>query len=513
MNKDGTFNEKAGKYKGMKSEEARATIIKDLEELGVVEKLEPIEHVVNVHERCGTDIEILMTEQWFIKYLDLKEKMMEWGNEITWYPYHMKNRYDNWVKGLKYDWNISRQRFFGIPIPVWYCKNCNEISLPEENELPVDPMKDNPKKKCKCGSDEFVPEKDVLDTWATSSLTPQLSIQLMPKEIQKKLYPMDLRPQAHDIITFWLFNTVAKSHLHYNVKPWKNVMISGWALDSHGKKMSKSKGNVVEPQVMIEKYSADCLRFWAASSKLGEDLPFQEKDFITGKKFVTKLWNASKFAIMHLEDYKKKELKYSELDIMDKWILSKLNRITKMCNESFENYEYSRVKAEVENFFWNVFCDNYLEIVKDRLYNSERRGKEAKLSGQYTLYHVLLDTLKLIAPVTPYITEEIYTLYFKEHEKEESIHLTNYPEYEKEFDNEKASKIGDDFVAILSAVRKFKSSKGVSLNTSVKELIIESKEKFDSVKEDLMAATKAEKISHGEGDIEVNSEIKIKIVM
>ncbi|MEM4244711.1 MAG: valine--tRNA ligase [Candidatus Nanoarchaeia archaeon] len=468
MNKDGTFNEKAGKYKGMKSAEAREAIIKDLQDLGVVEKIEPIEHVVNVHERCGTDIEILMTDQWFIKYLDLKDDMLKWGDKLNWYPKHMKNRYDNWVKGLKYDWNISRQRFFGIPFPLWYCKGCGFVVLANESELPVDPLKDKPPVKVcpKCNSKEFIPEKDVMDTWATSSLTPQITVQLMPEKFYKKLFPMSLRPQAHDIITFWLFNTTVKSQLHYKVNPWHDVMISGWALDPHGKKMSKSKGNIIEPQVMIEKYSADCLRFWAASSKLGEDLPVQEKEFVAGKKFVTKIWNASKFCFTHLADYIGERPK--KLELFDEWLLLKLNKVIEASTKSFENYDYSRTKSEVENFFWNVFCDNYLEIVKDRLYNYDVRGEDARLSAQYTLYNSLLTIIKLMAPITPYITEEIYQNYYAKEEKLKSIHVSSWPKYDKGWEDKDLEKLGDDALEIISKVRKFKSEHGKALKTPVK---------------------------------------------
>ena len=282
LNKDGTLNKKGGKYQGLSTKEARKEIIKDLEKENRIEKIEPIQHVVNVHERCGTEIEILMTDQWFIKYLDLKKEFLKIGNKLNWHPNHMKNRYDNWVKGLKYDWCISRQRFFGVPFPVWYCKGCGEIILADKKNLPVDPLKDSPPiKNCpKCKSKMFEPEKDVLDTWATSSLTPKIAASLVPN-FYNKIYPMNLRPQAHDIISFWLFNTVVKSYLEDKRAPWTDVIISGWVLDPHGKKMSKSKGNVIEPQEMIEHYSADSLRFWAASSKLGEDIPFQEKELVS----------------------------------------------------------------------------------------------------------------------------------------------------------------------------------------------------------------------------------------
>ncbi|MBW2999443.1 valine--tRNA ligase, partial [Candidatus Woesearchaeota archaeon] len=229
---DGKMNEKAGKYKGMTIKEAREKIIEDLKKENLLVKEKKISHTVNVHERCGTEVEILNTKQWFIKYLDLKDTFLKAGKQMKWFPPHMRVRYDNWIKGLQWDWCISRQRHFGVPFPVWYCKKCEEVILAEKDQLPVDPLTDKPKKPCKCGSKDFVPEKDMLDTWATSSLTPQIAAELfIEKGLYDKLYPMNLRPQAHDIITFWLFNTVVKSQMHAKKNPWKDIMISGFALD------------------------------------------------------------------------------------------------------------------------------------------------------------------------------------------------------------------------------------------------------------------------------------------
>ena len=514
MDISGKYNNLAGKYCGMSSLDARKQVLIDLEEDNSLVKKEPISHVVNVHERCGTDIEYVATEQWFIKYLDLKEKFLKDGAKLNWYPPHMKQRLDNWIKGLKWDWCISRQRFFGVPFPVWYCKECKEVILAKKEDLPVDPLKDKPTiKECpKCKSTKFIPEKDILDTWATSSLTPRLAIELMPQEIQKKLYPMSLRPQAHDIITFWLFNTLVKSQLHYGVNPWKDVMISGHALDPHGKKMSKSKGNVVEPQAVIEQYSADCLRFWAAGSRLGDDLPYMEKDLVTGQKFITKLWNACKFAIMHLEDYKGEKPK--KLEVMDKWILSKLGRIIKSSTDSFLKYEYSRTKADVENFFWHELCDNYLEIVKDRLYNPDTRGKDERLSAQYGLYNTLLAILKMMAPIMPNITEEIYQLYFGKYEKIKSIHISSWPKVRGA--DEKAEKIGDLAVYAVQKARQAKSEQNLSLKNPLKNLFVKgkvSKEDFESVKDDIIGATKAEKISYEKlkDDSKIDEEVVLEL--
>jgi valyl-tRNA synthetase len=484
----------AGKYEGQKIKEARANIIEELKSVNLLLKEEPITHAVNVHERCGTPIEFIHSKQWFIKYLDLKEDMEKWGSELNWYPEHMKNRYDNWVKGLAWDWCISRQLPYGVPFPVWYCKDCDEVILAKEEDLPVDPLSDKaPVEKCKCGCIEFIPEKDIINTWATSSLTPQIAAALVP-EMYDKLYPMSLRPQAHDIITFWLFNTVVKSRLHNNVNPWKDCIISGWALDPKGKKMSKSRGNVIEPQVMLDKYGADSLRFWAAGSKLGEDLAFQEKDLFTGQKTVTKLWNASKFGIMMLKDYQPKE--ESSLEDFDKWLLSKLNNLVKSSTEAYDKYEYARVKLDLEKFFWHIFCDNYLELVKDRLYNPDQR--EGSESGKIALYKTLLNQLKMFAPIMPYITEEIYQAYFKDKEGKESIHLTSWPAYNEKFIDNEIEEIGDKLVEVISQVRKVKSENKVSLKEPVTEIVLDlEEEKVKGFLDDFKAVTKAQKVSFG----------------
>jgi len=515
ISRDGKMTKLAGKYEGMPIELARKMIIEDMKDQRLLVSQEPIKHAVNVHERCGTPVEFIHSKQWFIKYLDLKEDMMRWGKELNWFPKHMKNRYDNWVGGLQWDWCISRQLPFGVPFPVWYCKKCDEIILADEKQLPVDPLADNPPvKKCpKCGEAEFVPEKDLINTWATSSLTPQIAASLVP-EMYDKIYPMSLRPQAHDIITFWLFNTVVKSRLHNNVNPWKDAVISGWALDPKGKKMSKSKGNVVEPQEMMDKYSADSLRFWAAGSKLGDDLPFQEKDFVTAQKTVTKLWNASKFAAMHLEDFDPAKHEDIELEQYDTAILSKLNRMVNECTENFDMYEYSRIKNDVEKFFWQDICDFYLEISKDRLYNPDKRGENERRSAQFTLYKLILTTIKMFAPIIPHITEDIYQKYFKKHEKAESIHISGWPVYTKKLDNEKAELHGCVVDFIIEQTRKAKSEKNVSLKEPVKKIAVEAKiteADFDKVKDDIKGVTHAETIEFKQMDDKSEEDFKCSI--
>jgi valyl-tRNA synthetase len=497
---EGKMTKLALKYEGHDIKTARKLIIEDMKDQRLLISQEPITHAVNVHERCATEIEFIHSKQWFIRYLDLKEEFLEKGRELNWYPEHMRNRYENWVKGLQWDWCISRQRFSGVPFPVWYDKKTGEPIYASEEQLPVDPLKDLPKGYT---AEQVVPEKDIMDTWATSSLTPRISTELFKEhKVFKKLLPMSLRPQAHDIITFWLFNTVVRSYLHDNELPWKDVIISGWALDSQGKKMSKSKGNVIEPQVMIDKYSADALRFWAASSSLGEDLSFQEKELLTGQKMVTKLWNASKFAIMHLEDFNTNEIiEFEKLEIMDKWLFSKVNKTIKIVTKAFENYEYARTKLDVEKLFWQNFCDNYLEIAKDRLYNPDKRGEKERLSAQYVLYNSLNSILKMLAPIMPFITEEIYHLYFAEKENKKSIHNTSWPKYDEKLIDDKAEKSGDLLVSVLQDVRKAKSEANKSLKEPVSELIIEGKisaDEFTLIEDDLKASTRAEKIFYKE---------------
>jgi valyl-tRNA synthetase len=519
FDKSGKMNDLALEFKGLKIKDARREIITKLKEKGFLLHQKEITHAVNVHERCKTEIEFLKTPQWYIRILDKKEALLEAAQDISWYPAHMKVRYDHWVQNLNWDWCISRQRHFGIPIPIWYCMKCNAQVVPELKDLPVDPLVESPKKKCSCGSTYFKGETDVLDTWATSSISPEISGNWVHQgeydytfEEQK---PFSLRPQAHDIIRTWLFYTLVKSYYHHGRVPWKNVVISGHAQDPQGRKMSKSLGNIIEPQEMIKKYSADALRFWAAGSKLGDDLPFMDKDLMTGQKFTTKLWNASKFTLMHLEDYKRG----GSFEVFDKWLLTKLQRAIKASTDSFDKYEYFRTKAEVEKFFWQIFCDMYLEIVKDRLYNPAVRGVDARMSAQHALYECLLGLLKLSAPIMPHITEEIYQLYFASKESKKSIHISSWPEYHQKWIDEDAEKTGDMGVDVISTVRKFKSENKLSLKEEIKELILVSEEngfsdRMGSISADLKAVLNVQQISFkGKTALETEAfKIKVGIV-
>jgi valyl-tRNA synthetase len=449
IEKNGVLN--FGNYSGLKIKSAREQILKDLKSKNLIKEQKEIEHIVNCHDKCGTEIEFLETEQWFIKILDKKKELIGQGKKIKWYPEFMFKRYENWINGLEWDWSISRDRHFGVPIPIWKCE-CGKIIVPEEKELPVDPLQT--KKICPKCKNQAIGETRVFDTWATSSMTPQIASELIGGKIK---IPFSLRPQAHDIIRTWAFYTIVKSYLHEKKIPWKDIIISGF-VKLGGEKMSKSKGTGIDPKKVLQEYGADVLRFWASSSKLGNDLDYQEQDLISGKKLITKLINASNFVFMNLKDFDGKRPK--EIERLDELFLEKLNYLISTITKRFESYDYSSSKNKIEQFFWKDFCDNYLEIVKKRVYSEE--GNKRK-SAQYVLYRILFAILKMFAPIMPFITEEIYQEHFRGFEKEKSIHVSGWP---KKVDGFKESIVNDFdfFVDLLNKVRTEKTRMQKSMN-------------------------------------------------
>lgn len=486
---DGRLNEFAGKYKGLGIKRAREKILDDLGKAGLIIKEDKISHVVNVHDKCGTEIEFLPTDQWFIKILDKKKELIKQGKKVKWYPKFMFKRYENWVKGLEWDWSISRDRHFGVPMPVWECKKCGEIILPKNNELPVDPLKLG--KKCPRCNENALGETKVLDTWATSSLTPQLALSLIKNKLK---IPMSLRPQAHDIIRTWAFYTITRAYLEEKKLPWENIMVSGFVTLGR-EKMSKSKGNVIEPQQVIKEYSADALRYWAASSKLGEDLPYQEKEVRAGKRTITKLFNASRFVFMNLKNFDGKKPK--KLEKVDEEFLKEINNLVRISTQAFDRYSYSFAKSNIENFFWRYFTDNYLEIVKGRIYNEKG---DKKKSAQYVLYQGLLSILKIFAPIMPFITEEIYQEHFKKFEKEKSIHISNWPSF-----NKIAQPSGEFrmFCTLLSWVRTEKTKARKAMNAKcIVYLQKGNKRALRGMEEDFKNVTNAVEIKEGKFKVE-----------
>ena len=502
----GRMTSLAGKYEGLKTKEARAQIIEDLKAQDLLIKQDPIKHQVSVHERCGTEMEINLKKQWFIKTLENKEEWLKKGNEVEWHPSFMKSRYTDWVENLMMDWCISRQKYFGVPFPVWYCKDCGEIIVADEKDLPVNPLVTSPKHACpKCGSKNFEPESDILDTWATSSVTPQINTKWnVNDEFYKKMMPMSLRPNAHDIIRTWDFYTIVKSFYHSNCLPWQNVMISGFIMASQGQKISKSKSNAKnDPIDLINTFSADVVRYWTATGSLGRDIIFNEEKFKIGARLANKLYNASKFVWLFLEDYKLKEV---ELKPIDKWIISKFNEMRERFINYFEKYEVGLAMSELETFFWN-FCDNYIELVKVRMYNPEIYGEEAKASAQYACYHVLLEMLKMFGIYLPHITEEIYQNTFKDKENVESIHNFELIELPIKKDADLIKK-GEEVCEVVSKIRGYKTDNKISLKTKLEKVIISTKniDFFKSVEDDVKAVTSAQQIEYVEGDLDAKVE-------
>jgi len=494
MEKNGCIN--APGYEGLYVTKARKNILEDLENANLITEQKQMQHAVNTHDKCGTAIEFIDTPQWFISVIDKKKELIEQGNKIKWYPEHMKKRYDNWVNGLEWDWSISRNRHFGIPIPAWECE-CGEIIVAEKKDLPIDPQ--IIEKKCPKCDKVMTPESMVLDTWATSSASPRIASNLVENKIK---IPYSLRPNGHDIIRTWAFYTIVKEYLLDNRIPWNDIVISGM-VSVKGEKMSKSKGNGVEPKDVIEAYSADCLRYWAAGSKLGADLDYNDKDLITGKKLVNKILNASRFVFMNLENYNGLD-KPEKLEVIDELFLNKVNVLVEAVTAAFKEYEYSRAKKLIDDFFWNVFTDNYLEIIKTRVYQGVG---DKKLSAQYALYTGLLTLLKLWAPFVPFVTEEVYQENYRVNENDESIHTSSWPSKEgiEDFDNS----VWEKLVEIVTRIRQEKSENKKSMNSKIiLTLEKDDSEKINQMIDDLKNVTGAVEILEGEFKVEFVEEEK-----
>ncbi len=461
-----------------------------------------ISHPVKYYEKGDRPIEFITTRQWFVEILKHKQPLLEQGKKIAWHPSHMHTRYHNWVEGLNQDWCISRQRFFGVPFPVWYkVLDSGEVDFSNPlfasvEKLPVDPFTDCPEgysenQRARPGG--FVEDPDVMDTWATSSLTPQLvSNWGLDEKKHGEVFPMDLRPQSHEIIRTWAFYTIAKAWMHSNEIPWKNVVISGWILDPDRKKMSKSKGNVVTPQNLLDDYSSDAVRYWTARARLGVDTAYDESVFKVGRKLSTKLFNASKFVLGFFAEESVSSLSLENVTVaVDRSFLSSLRKTVEEASRSFEKFDYATALSVSEQSFWN-FCDNYLELIKIRAYGAEGVSNDDRLSALVALRVGLETYLRLFAPVMPFITEEIWSWYFADtsifnhHGENNSIHLSSWPEG-SDFSGLKETGQETDLLGlageVLSQVRTAKSDAQKKLKWPVDNLVVEvGKENLDSVK-------------------------------
>jgi valyl-tRNA synthetase len=498
MDQDGRLNEQAGRFSGLSSNEARQLIIKTLEGEVLLLGSTPLNQTIRVHERCDTPVEYIVTKQWFIRILDRKSELVNAGDRVRWHPAHMGSRYKAWVENLHWDWCISRQRFYGVPFPVWYCTSCAAPIFAKRDQLPVDPLESEPDGICECGSADFEPEQDVMDTWMTSSQSPQIVKKLLEESgVDTPIIPMSLRPQAHEIIRTWAFYTIVKSlYLDHEI-PWHDVAISGWGLLPEGMgKISKSRGGgPISPLEMIERYSADALRYWAASTSLGRDSLISEQKVQSGVKLTTKLWNVSRFAQTFLAGSNSPDPPSFTLPT-DQWLLSRIHRLINSTTQAWEKFDHLTAKNEVEHFFWHDLADYYIELAKQRLYSEVAQGHEA---AKYTLCQALITVLKLFAPILPFITEEIYQRLFCDDESKDSIHRSPWPEADPNWVDLEAEALGDLILSIVSGIRRYKSEHHLSLATEVAQiqLVIADRELRKGLMDaeaDLKSATRAQQV-------------------
>ena len=493
LTEGGRINQNGGKYAGLTSLEARKAIVADLTREGLLEKTEKIAREIGLCDRCDTPVEILELLQWFMKTRELTDKVEEATNRVLWYPDYMKVRLIDWARSLDWDWVVSRQRVFGTPIPVWYCKKCKETILAEEDWVPIDPKTEKPRiKQCpRCGSSEFVPEMDVFDTWMDSSISCAVHAGWPDSKDWKRLFPADVHPSGIDIIRTWAYYLMVRHLALFDEAPYKSCLINGMVLGADGRKMSKSLKNYVATPEVLDKYGADAARQWAAGGgTTGSDIPFRWPDVEYGWRFLIKLWNASRFVSILLKDYEPRKDAEHALQPLDKWVLSKCEKLTQRVTEAFKKCQFNIAVEEIRNFTWRVFCDCYLEAVKDRLYNPEVYGQEKRKAAQYTLYLVLERVLKLLAPIMPHVTEEIFQTMYADEKSPKSIHVSSWPTIDEKLVDEEAEKQGDLVMAIITEVRREKAEKHLPLNAKIAKLTIFTGEK-----------TTAEMITHGQEDI------------
>ena len=505
IDETGKLTDAAGRYAGMDLQTCKKQTISDLDAEGYLLKQEQVDQNVGQCWRCKTPIEILVKKQWFVAVRELIQKTKDAADEMNWMPEHMKSRMLNWADSMEWDWCISRQRIFATPIPVWYCKDCGKVILPDVEDLPIDPTQDKPKHACECGCEEFIPEEDVLDTWMDSSISP-LSIAGWPNEDYVNHFPANIRPQGHDIIRTWTFYTTLRCLALTDQKPFSDVVINGMVFGEDGYKMSKSRGNVIGPEEVIEQYGADALRTWAANSVPGSDVIFDWKDIKHGYRFIRKFWNAFRFISMQIFD---EEVSYEEvkdnLDPLDMWILSKLNNLNITVDNAFAQYNFADTIGSIEKFFWHDFCDEYIEAVKYRLYSDV--SDESRKAAKYTLRCVIETSLKLLSPIVPFFVEEVYQ-YFDD----QSIHTTSWPEVNEELISEEMEVKGETTIELIDEVRRFKSASKIPLNAELSEVNVYTSDEdlvdvFNLFDDDIRGTLKINDLNISSGKPEVHEKI------
>jgi valyl-tRNA synthetase len=504
----GAANASMKELEGLTVKKARTKIVEMIRDAGwLVGEPMPIRHAVKFYENGSRPLEVVTSRQWFVPILRFKEQLLRRGEELAWHPPHMGARYQSWVENLNQDWCISRQRFFGVPFPVWYRLDDDGRPLfddpvyADEATLPIDPQEDVPpgftvEERGIPGG--FTGDPDVMDTWATSSLTPQIAAKWEEDpDLFGRLFPMDLRPQAHDIIRTWLFYTVFRSEIEHGSLPWWNAAISGFVLDPDRKKMSKSKGNVVVPTEVFERHSADAVRYWAGRARLGIDAAFDEKQMKDGRRLAIKVLNASKFTLgIEAEPT-------SVTDPLDLAMLASLGRTVDAATEALDAYEHAKALEVTERFFWG-FTDDYLELVKQRAYGV--RGAEAAGSAVGALRTALDVLLRAFAPFLPYATEEVWSWW-----REGSVHRSPWPVPDDlpEGGDPEVYEVAAD---VLTAVRRTKALAKLSLRARVRRVIVRDTQerlaKLALAEADLCEAGNVEKIQPVESD-EASIEVEL----
>jgi valyl-tRNA synthetase len=521
---DGRLNELAEEFAGLQLTQARSAIVSALDAAGYLRGSETVRQAVGVHERCQTPVEFQIRPQWFIAVRENADRFRARAAEIDWIPAYMRRRLEDWIDGLKWDWNITRQRHYGVPFPVWFCAGCGAPVLARLQDLPVDPLADKPPaESCPaCGAADFTGDPDVMDTWMTSSLTPQINDgwAWRPGGSDPALAPMSMRVQAFEIIRTWLFYSVVQSELHFGRVPWRTALISGWGLNEQGRKISKrdlerhtgADGfNRYVPDDVLAKYGADALRLWATRGRIGTDLRYNEKDMRTGRKFAVKLWNVGRFLSLHQADPGPSDgpfIAVADRDIVDRWLLSHLAETVDAATGFFEEHDYMQAHATASRMFWSVFCDRYLEMVKDRLSAVGEPAGAASFgaeSARQTLRESFRVLLGLFAPFTPFVTEHLYQRFYASGEGGESLHVTRWPAADPAWRDDTAAPRAavDQLTVILDAIRALRSGLRLGNAARLRSLTVQAHTAaaaalLDEIAEPLRLAARADAVCRGE---------------